>query len=90
MIGEVTAIARFGKALTNVAHHYLKALADMFQGATRTWTDLHSRCRKMAAALEGMGVASGSHMLSAGLLNAHSMIMPAFDMVAMMKSVARF
>ncbi|MEL6963650.1 MAG: hypothetical protein AAFO01_12910 [Pseudomonadota bacterium] len=90
MIREVTAIARFGKVLANVAHHYLKALADMFQGAMRTWADLHFRCRKMAAELEGMGVAPGSHVLSAGLLNAHSMIMPAFDMVAMMKFVARF
>ena len=59
-------IARFGELLANVAYRYPHATAVTFLGRTRTWAEVHQRCRNVAAGFEGMGLERGDRVAYLG------------------------
>lgn len=57
---------RFGALLENVAHVFGNSPAVTFEGRTKSWREVHARCRNLAAGLEQLGLRPGDRVAYLG------------------------
>ena len=59
-------ITRFGELLTNIANRHPDEPATTCLGRTRTWNEVHQRCKSVAFWLEGNGLHAGDRVAYLG------------------------